>query len=190
MLCDTKLTRLISYPAKLGWTCRVPEEVRSTGDFAFTGSPLISKVIIPETVTSIGDFAFGRCLDLKNVTIPRNVTLIGKNPFSFCNIRLEVLFEEVNQNLVMVYGILFDRGITRLILYPRQKSGNYTIPNTVVSIDPWAFAHCTNLRSIAIPDVVVYIGENAFHSCNNIRAVTIPRNVTTICKNAFSERLG
>lgn len=70
MLCDTKLTRLISYPAKLGWTCRVPEEVRSTGDFAFTGSPLISKVIILETVTSIGDFAFGRCLDLKNVTIP------------------------------------------------------------------------------------------------------------------------
>jgi hypothetical protein len=60
------------------------------------------------------------------------------------------------------------------------------LPNTVTSIEEYAFMGCRNLISITIPDSVTSINEFAFISCNNLTSITIPKSVTSIGRAAFS----
>ncbi len=60
-----------------------------------------------------------------------------------------------------------------------------TIPNTVVTIDEYAFNACTNLENVNIPDSVKTIGKRAFYG-TNLKSVTIPNGVTSIGNEAFS----
>ena len=59
-----------------------------------------------------------------------------------------------------------------------------TIPNTVTTIDCWAFEGCKNLTSITIPNSVTTIGRGAFADCG-ITSITIPNSVTSIDEYAF-----
>lgn len=60
-----------------------------------------------------------------------------------------------------------------------------TIPNTVATIDEYAFNACTNLENVNIPDSVKTIGKRAFYG-TNLKSVTIPNGVTSIGNEAFS----
>ena len=60
-----------------------------------------------------------------------------------------------------------------------------TIPNSVTNIVDGMFALCSSLKNITIPDSVTSIGEDAFHSCTSIESITIPNGVTSISDYAF-----
>jgi len=81
---------------------------------------------------------------------------------------------------------LFNKDKTKLIMYPRGKSpgGTYNIPNSVTSIESFAFPDC-KLTAITIPNSVTSIGSYAF-SGNNMTSVTIPVSVTSIGSSAFA----
>ena len=51
---------------------------------AFSGSPVIKKVIVSDTITDIGDQAFAGCKNITSVTIGKNVKTIGKKAFYNC----------------------------------------------------------------------------------------------------------
>jgi len=55
-----------------------------------------------------------------------------------------------------------------------------TMPETILSIDDFAFQSCENLTSITIPNSVVNIGSHAFEYCNGLNTIIIPNSVTTI----------
>ena len=65
-----------------------------------------------------------------------------------------------------------------------MKLTNVTIPNSVTSIEDYAFAH-NNLTEVTIPDSVISIGENAF-VYNSLTEVTIGNSVTSIGYSAFA----
>lgn len=60
------------------------------------------------------------------------------------------------------------------------------IPNSVTTIDDYAFNGCFYLTSVTIPNNVISIGNGAFTHCENLASVTIPNSVTTIDSYAFS----
>lgn len=60
-----------------------------------------------------------------------------------------------------------------------------TIPDTVVSIDEYAFNACTNLENVIIPNSVQTIGKRAFYG-TAVKSVTIPNHVKSIGNEAFS----
>lgn len=67
------------------------------------------------------------------------------------------------------------------------KCGNLTsitIPNSVTSIDGYAFA-ITGLTSVDIPESVTTIVPYTFYLCSNLTTVTIPNSVTSIGREAF-----
>ena len=69
-------------------------------------------------------------------------------------------------------------------------SGSVVIPSTldgypVTTIDEYAFAFVTEIKSVTIPDSVTSIGENAFYKCTGLLEVTIGDGVTSIGKSAF-----
>ena len=50
--------------------------------------------------------------------------------------------------------------------------GIVLIPNSVTSIDSYAFNNCTTLTSIVIPNSVISIGSSAFHNCTSLTSIT------------------
>ena len=120
--------------------------------------------IIPTSVVRIDDYAFAGCNDLTSVmTHPDNPVFASEN------------------------GVLFNKGKTKLILYPRGRKGDYSIPGSVVEIGHSAFFRCTGLSSVFIPDSVVKIGECAFAFSNKLISIDIPKSVIEIGEQAFED---
>ena len=89
----------------------------------------------------------------------------------------------------------------------RSRLTSLIMPSSVKSIYPWAFAQCTELKSVVlsngitkiesgvfhgcplssmtIPDSVVEIGVEAFAFCKQLTSVTIPDSVVEIKDSAF-----
>ena len=59
------------------------------------------------------------------------------------------------------------------------------IPESVTSIEAYAFYCCNSLTSVTIPNSVMSIGKRAFSQCNNLTSVVIPDSVTSIKNDAF-----
>ena len=143
----------------------------------------IKPVVIPNGVTSIGEGAFFFCSSLKSITIPDSVTSIGDGAF-----RCVQSVQVSTKNPVFSVdgsGVLINKKEKKLLHAPRSLSGNYTIPDSVTSIERWAFEGCSSLKSITIPDSVTSIGEWAFSDCDNLTSITIGNGVTSIGAGAF-----
>ena len=164
----------------------VAYSVTSIGYDAFSGCSGLTSVTIPNSVTSIGSNAFSGCSGLTSVTIPNSVISIGVYVFENCTGLTSVNVDASNPNYSSIDGVLFNKDRTELILYPAEKKGAYSIPNSVISIKNKAFANCTGLTSVTIPNSVTSIGDSAFSGCTGLTSVTIPNSVTRIRDSAFS----
>ena len=66
-----------------------------------------------------------------------------------------------------------------------EKLTSVSVPNTVTSIEYYAFKNCNGLTSITIPASVTSIGSWAFSNCASLASITIPSTVTEIGANPF-----
>ena len=167
------------------WNCTslksvtIPGSVTSIGEYAFDGCTRLASVTIPDSVTSIGYGAFYECTSLANITIPSSVTSIGDYAFYNCTSLKSIEVSDNNENYSSVDGVLFNKDKSKLITYPASKADSeYAIPNSVTSIDYYAFENCTSLTSVTIPNSVTSIGDNAFENCTSLTSVTMPDSVT------------
>ncbi len=62
-----------------------------------------------------------------------------------------------------------------------------TIPEGVVEIGAYAFAHCRGLVDVTFPDRLVGIGEYAFYECDELAAISLGKNIAKIGAFAFDE---
>ncbi len=142
-------------------------------------------ITIPSTtnglpITSIGNYAFFGCTGLTCVTIPSSVTHIGSLAFGGCNLTGIVVIAD-NPAYRSVDGVLFDKGQTTLIQYPRCKTGgSYAIPGSVTGIASGAFSDCTSLTNVMIGTNVTSIGNWAFSYCTRLTNITIHGSITSI----------
>jgi len=187
----------------------IPNSVKSVGNEAFEYCSSLKSVKISDSVTSIGNEAFYQCTGLTSITLPDSVKRIGNGVFTFCSALKNVIISESVKNIgdrVFDYcteltsinvsnankayasenGVLFNYSKKELIRYPEGKTGTYTIPNSVKSIDSYAFYNCKGLESVTIPNSVTSIGDNAFDGSNELTSITIPNSVTSIGDNAFT----
>ena len=152
----------------------IPNSVELIGEGAFGYcSGLIGTLIIPNSVISIGQFAFEDCSGLTGITIPNSVISIGKSAFIYCKNLTAIDVETNNQYYSSNNGVLFNKNKTILIKCPEGKSGNYNIPNSVISIEQSAFWYCRNLLELIIPNSVISIGQSVFYYCISLTDIYV-----------------
>ena len=62
---------------------------------------------------------------------------------------------------------------------------NITISYGVTSFGKYSFENCVSLTSVNIPNSVISIGNGAFYYCTSLKSVTIPNSVTSIGSSTF-----
>jgi hypothetical protein len=158
ILFNKNKTRLIRCPAQKAGQYTVPDSVKSIESLAFAGYGSLTSVIISDGVESIG------------------------NCFSGCSGLISIYTKDGNQYFSSDDGVLFDKFKTVLVCCPAQKSGHYTVPDSVISIRTEAFSGCRNLTSITFPDSVTDIGNSVFSGCDSLMSVTnlnpVPQTLT------------
>ena len=158
--------------------------VTSIGDSAFSSCSGITSITIPEVVTSIEPGAFSECSGLEAITIPEGVTSIGDSAFKGCGGLKAITVAEGNT----VYdsrnncNAIIEKETNTLI----AGCQNTVIPESVTSIEEYAFSGCSGLTEVTIPTGVTSIGDGAFSGCKGLTSVSIPEGVTIIGVSVFS----
>ena len=82
-------------------------------------------------------------------------------------------------------GVLFDKAKTKLIRYPKGKTGtSYTVPSSVTVLGNSSFKGNNTLTAIALPTGLTTIEDGALYTCFKLKTVNIPSTLTSI-GNAF-----
>jgi hypothetical protein len=161
-----------------------PEGLKSIGDNAFESCYALQDIPLPSQLTKLGNYAFYYCSKITNVTIPASVTSIGRNPFRGCY--------NITRLIVASDNPIYDSRDNSNTIIKTSSNALITgcrttfIPQSVRSINSYAFEGCLGLKNIILPEGLVTIGESAFSRCTSLESIHIPSTVTSIGYRALS----
>ena len=161
----------------------IPNSVTLISDYAFYGCRGLISISIPNSVCSIGNYAFSGCKGLTSISIPNSVTSIDYTLLHSCSNLTSITVESGNSKYDSRdnCNAIIETASNTLI----SGCKNSIIPNSVTSIEDYAFYECSGLTSITIPNSVTTIGQSAFYRCTGMTSISIPNSVTTIGQSAF-----
>ena len=184
-----------------------PQSIKSIGDNAFEGTSVSEVSLNCET---IGEMAFKDCKNLESVTLSDSLKSIGEKAFSGAVIKElalpdgaklaggaltgieteKFIISDTNESYTFADGALYTKDKKTLLAFPRGILGNeivksdFTVPDGVEEIAPYAFLDSEALGNVKLPSSLKKIGAYAF-SGSGIESVTIPGSVKQIPEGAF-----
>ncbi len=161
------------------------------GDYAFLYNRFLTTVTIMNGPTSIGEYAFEYARHIQTINIPASVTSIGKCAFYDMDELKAINVDPDNPAYTSVDGVLYNKDMTELIVYPIKKSDtSFTVPSTVTKIADGAFMSAQELQTVVLPDGLKTIGRRAFAYCGYITSINFPSSIETIGASAFRQCSG
>ena len=191
----------------------LPDGLEVIGDFAFLASN-IRAMRIPEHVRRIGRGLFQSCCNLEEAFLPNSLYSVPEDCFRFCEKLSEVHIPEqacsIQARAFANCTSLKSLDIPETVLYIGLEAFSRSALSTpdlehVITISPYAFLSCANLRAIHVP-AAMQIGdsafeksgivsvsaerlpavmEQAFHACCQLKEAYLP-SVTAVLDRAFS----
>lgn len=193
------------------YTYRIDKEYGGAVITAY--KPKEKNVVLPSkidgvTVVALADYLFDRQSKIETVTIPASICHMGASVFYGTSIK-EFIVEEGHSMYKTVDGVLFSKDGIAIVAYPPKKedksyvipdgteeiyhgcfaSNTYledlTLPESMIYIDPWAFAN-TIIQNINIPDKVTVIGSYAFAYMKRLTSIELPPDLLAVESATFA----
>ena len=109
------------------------------------------------------------------------------NPIALIANLKSISVSEGNPFFSVIGGSLYDRRGSTIYCYLRSNpQESFTMPNSVETIMPWAFANSPYLKKITFSNRLFRMGRNAFKGCSSLEKVYNVKRVETIPDNAFA----
>ena len=188
----------------------LPETLKEIGTNAFSMCYALEEIHLPESLEKIDFNVFAVCRSLKSITIPSKVKALVSTSFIGCENLESVQVSEENPYLCSVDGVVFDKKVRTLMIYPPAKPDTeYTVPDTVTGINGFSFDNAINLKKITMHDNVMWLltgdtfancssleeielsgklpgmPSDVFFNCKSLKRITIHSNVKNIGASAF-----
>lgn len=164
--------------------------------YAFKDCTRLTAVQLPDSIQKIGEFAFKDCTRLETLEIPDTVKKIGwgavqgtpwlanqTEPFVIAGQGILLAYTGTETAVTVPAGV---RAIGGYAFDSCTTLETVQLPDTLRSVDAFAFINCQALTSVTLPEGLTYIGEYAFHWCTALRQIVLPDTVTTVSGQAFS----
>lgn len=175
----------------------------------FQDCTALREINIPDSVNAIYSWAFQNCTSLEKVTIGAGVEEIKTNAFWGCtSLRI---FDVSSQNPVFSsdpFGVIYSKDQTQLVRFPTGFTGHYSvldgtqmicreagyecasltglvIPDSVTTIDHYAFMNCTALRTLELGNGITHIYQQAFQNCSSLEVLVFPSALMLLDNHAF-----
>ena len=132
MLCNKNKTQLLRFPSGRAGEYTIPDTL-SVNDETFRGANKLKVINVPEHIEF---FDIYDCESLEAINVSPQ-----------------------NQYYSSVDGVLYNKDKTTLCIVPTMKSGTFTVPSSVTTIDDYAFYDCENLEFIVMPNTITKIVE-------------------------------
>lgn len=115
-------------------------------------------------VTSVSSDLFNSYdCNVETLVIPETVKYMDFSSLIFCAKLKKIDVAENNQSFASVDGVIFDKSVSNILLYPSGKTEtSFAIPDTVKSLSESVFEKNTNLTDVLIPASVTSIGKAPF----------------------------
>ena len=134
---------------------------------------------VPDKVKTFDTNAFNNC-SLSEIVLPAGYTEeFNYNKFSTAENLESIKYHKDNAKYSSVDGAVLTKDGKTLLYVPRGKTGSFTVPETVETIETYAFRH-THLNEIIIPENVKTIKQQAiyYNSKNSHLSVIVKGNLT------------
>lgn len=185
IVCSDKSVLHAEIPAEIDG-----RPVSELGEGCFDGCSSLETVSIPDTVTAIRNYAFQGCSMLDTVEIPASVVEIGDFVFEGCTSLAEIVTDTDNREYLSEDGILFTKEQDTLLRFPAAaKITDYTLPESCVTVAPWAFTQCRYLEHVELPEVIA-MGADAFMGCTALESVVLSDSITELIGATFANCTG
>lgn len=134
-------------------------------------------LVIKDDTTEIAVDAMDMCTKITSVTIPESLHDLETYAFYGCESLVEIRVSADNPYYASVDGVLFDKNLEKLLMYPEGRKGSYAVPEGVKTIADASFASCM-IESVRIPASVTSIEDSAFSGCFSLGYIYIGGNPT------------
>jgi hypothetical protein len=144
-------------------------------------------VEIPDNVKTLGDGVFVKCSKLENVRIGKGVESIGEGCFNATPKLRQITVYASNPYYAFDGGVLIKRQGNVLVAYPNAKGVQYKVREGIEAIGKWAFYY-TNIASVTLPETLSSIEDYAFYDCKNLTEIIInTKMVPEVAAKSFGD---
>ncbi|MET3557026.1 LPXTG-motif cell wall-anchored protein [Streptococcus rupicaprae] len=169
---------------------QLPASVETIGNRVFNFNESLKSFTFEEgsRLNSIGNEVFSSLPKLEELTLPKTLKNIGEKPFALSSGLKAVYVAEGNDSYESQDGVLYTKGLDRLIYYPAQKPGDsFTTPNATKALSPYAFNNNTTLKKITLGEGIEEIPTFTFATTINVESIALPTSLKKIGRLAFYE---
>lgn len=156
------------------------QNLREIGARAFMGLKGISTLTIPDSVQKIGNSAFNGLSNLLELHLSAKTQEYGSGVFSSASKLPRVELPESCVAYATVDGVLYDKAVTHLLVYPAGRPDvSYETPDTVRTVGSYAFHSCKYLENIRLTGVEK-LEERAFSTAKALKHIDLANSVQLI----------